>query len=145
MADKQMIRMCSWCQRINKPNMVEQSLSIPAKIKEEMKVVDEQVKVHKDNFAFTHGVCIPHAIQAYKDAPGMTEDRLKIIVDKVGKSDPPPCLVEDTPEMEALRHAYMRGLFTKELMQQALQQKQGANDKITERFQVLSGISKFYA
>lgn len=145
MADKPMVRMCSWCQQINGKNMAAQAATIPAKIKEEMKVVDEQVRANKDNFTFTHGVCIPHVIQTYSTIPNMTEEKLKSIVDKVQKSDPPPCLVEDTPEMAALRHAYMRGLFTKESMQQAIQTQQSGSAQLTERLQVLAGIRNLHA
>jgi hypothetical protein len=108
-----------------------------------MKVVDAQVKANKDNFVFSHGTCLPHIVQTYRGMK-IPEERIKLMVDKA-KGDAPPCLVANTPESQALRHAYMKGLFTKEQMEQAVEKQKGANDSITERFQVLAGIRKFHA
>ena len=145
MADKPMVKICSWCQKINIPDMKAYAATVPDKIKEEMKVVSEQVEANRENITFSHGACVPHAIQTYKTMAGMTEEKLKGFINKMSKSGPPECLVEDTPEAQALRHAYMKGLFTKELMQQALQKQQGDNNQITERLQVLAGIRKLHA
>lgn len=143
MADKPMVRICSWCQKINNEGMEAYAATVPDKIKQEMKVVSAQVKINQENFTFTHGTCIPHVVQSYREMK-IPEERIKLMVDKF-KDDAPPCLVEDTPESQALRHAYMKGLFTKEQIEQAFEKQKGENDKITERFQVLAGIHKFHA
>jgi hypothetical protein len=143
MADKPMVRICSWCQGINNDGMKNFASTIPENVREEMKVVDAQVKANQGNFVFSHGTCLPHVVQSFREMK-IPEERIKLMVDKV-KGDAPPCLVADTQESQALRHAYMKGFFTKEQMEQAVEKQKGANDNITERFQVLAGIRKFHA
>ena len=141
--DKPMVRICSWCQGINNKGMENFANTIPENVKKEMAMVDAQVKANQENFTFSHGTCLPHVVQSFKEMK-IPEEKIKLMVDKV-KGDAPPCLVEDTTESQSLRHAYMKGLFTKELIQQALEKQKGENDKITERLQVLAGIRKLHA
>ena len=139
MTNKPTVRMCSWCQTINNEDMKKYAVHVPQKIKDEMKIVDGQVKINRHNFVFTHGACIPHVTKAYSLVPGMTKEKLQSFV--VGlKNDAPPCLIEDTPKAQFLRKAYMKGLFTPELVQQALHKQKQDNQKITERFKKLAGL-----
>ena len=143
MADKPMVRMCSWCQGINNKGMEKFASTVPDNIKKELGVVDTQVKANQGNFTFSHGACIPHVVQSFRDM-NLPEERIKLMLDKA-KGNAPPCLVCDTPESQALRHAYMKGLFTKEQMEQAIEKQKSDNTTITERLQVLSGIRKLHA
>lgn len=136
MADKPTVRICSWCQKINDPQFAEYARGIDVKIREEMKVVDQQVKDNKDNFVYTHGVCIPHVVQTYKELPNMTDDRLNSVVNKALQNDPPPCLLTNEP----LRHAYMKGLFTPELIQQATKAKHQQQLEERQKLKKLAGI-----
>lgn len=136
MADKPMVTICSWCQKINDPQFTQFGAGVDTKVKEELKIVDQQVKANGDKFTFSHGVCVPHAIQSYKEIPGMTKDRLKTIVDKMAQGNPPPNLVENEP----LRHAYMKGLFTPELIQQATKEKHALQLEFRQRFKKLAGL-----
>jgi hypothetical protein len=128
---KPTVRVCSWCQRINSPEL---SGNVDQQIKDEMKVVDSQIKANHDNFHFTHGICLLHLTQMYKDMP----EKLGPVLRKaeLEKGGPVPCLLTDTN----LRHAYMRGLFTPRLMKQALKNQQQAKTELTERLKKLAGI-----
>jgi hypothetical protein len=141
MADKPMVRICSWCQQINLKQFARYASNIDPKVLTELAEVDKQVKANQNNFTFTHGVCVPHFIQSYKEIPGMTDDKLKPMIQKLETGGPPPCLITD----DATRHAFARGLFTPEMVKQYQQAQQGDNNQITERFQVLAGIRKFHA
>ena len=101
-----------------------------------MKVVDQEVKDNIDNFVYTHGVCIPHVVQTYKELPNMTDDRLNSVVNKALQNDPPPCLLTNEP----LRHAYMKGLFTPELIQQATKAKHQQQLEERQKLKKLAGI-----
>ena len=83
-------------------------------------------------FSFSHGACNPHLYLTYQSIPGITPERLSSIKEKLKHNDPIPCLLQD----EKLRHVYMRGLFTKE----QIQQTQQSNEQLTERFKKLAGI-----
>ena len=139
MADKPIVQICSWCQKINSPENAQYANSIDHKIRDELKVVDQQIKANTDKFSFTHGACIPHLIQSYK-AIGMTDDQLKPIIKKTEMRNPPECLITN----EAVRHAFMKGLFTPELVKQQNDALQQSNNQIKERFQVLSGLKNLY-
>lgn len=131
------VRICSWCQQINSPQFALYAINIDQKVKDEMKVVDEQVRAHDEkDFSFSHGICLPHLIQMYKKQPKMTDEKLKLAIhqSKTQKGGPIPCLLTN----DSLRHAYMRGLFTPELIQQAAQYQE--NEEIIERFKKLAGI-----
>jgi hypothetical protein len=130
---KPIVNICSYCQKINQPNMVSYAKDIDQTIKNEMKVVDEQVIANQDKYSFTHGICRPHTIQTLRAIPYMTTERLKSMMDKKSQNpNTPPCLLQDEP----LRHAYMKGLFTKEDIETVNQ----SNQQITERFKTLAGI-----
>ena len=137
MADKSVVLICSWCQRINDPQLAKFAVGIDTKIKKEMSVVDEKVRKNLSKFTFSHGICVPHIIQLYREQ-GQTKSQIELMVKNLtAKGQIVPSLIEDAP----LRHAYMRGLFTPELMQQAQQHQQKDNEKLTERFKTLAGIS----
>ena len=133
-------RICSWCQRINdnNPHMKKLAEIIPQNIKDEMAIVNQQIKANNEVVHFTHGICVPHYVQKLMEIPGMNDIQLKNAVDKIRNSNPPPppSIINNAE----LRHQYMRGLFTKEQMQQAFQAQQAAQQKLTERFQKLAGI-----
>lgn len=75
MPDKPKVRMCSWCQRINDTKNSKYSIGVDPEILKELELVDKQVKANKNNFEFTHGICVRHLIQTYKDIPGMTDEK----------------------------------------------------------------------
>lgn len=136
MAEKPMVRICSWCQKINDPQYAEQAAGLDTKVKEEMKEVDRKVKESENNFTFSHGICLPHTIQVYKAMPGMTEDRIKMVIQKAEQGNPPPCLITNEP----LRHAFMKGLFTPEMIQQATKEKHRLQLEMRQRFKKLAGV-----
>ncbi len=133
-AGRTIISICATCQKINNPGMEEFGKGIDQSVKDEMKDVDAQVKANKDKFSFSHGVCQPHMIQTLKTIPGMTEERIKSMIDKSENSV--PCLLTNAP----IRHAYMKGLFTPEQIQQAAQAQQQAQQNLKEYFQKMAGI-----
>lgn len=133
---KPIVRICSYCQQINNPDMVVFAKGIDPKIKDEMKSVDKKVKENRDKFTFTHTVCVPHLTQNLERIPGMTKERIRSMVEKSEQGNPVPCLLVNEP----LRHAYMRGLFTQEQIQQAVQSQKQDNQNLTERFKILAGI-----
>jgi DNA-binding transcriptional MerR regulator len=133
---KPIVKICASCQRINMPGMEKFGLEIDQKIKDEMKIVDNQVKSNSKNFSFSHGICQLHLIQQLKLIPGMTKERIKSMVDKSNQGNPVPCLLQD----EFLRHNYMKGLFTSEQIQQASQELQQSNKNLKEHFRTLAGI-----
>jgi hypothetical protein len=133
--DKPIVQICAYCQQINAPNMVEFSHGIDQKVKDEMKIVDAQIQKpeNKQKYSFTHGTCKPHHIQNIQSIPNITPEKAKIFIDKINASpDTTPCLIQN----DALRHAFMKGLFTIEDMQRVKQ----SNQQITERFKKLAGI-----
>ena len=131
------VMVCSYCQKINDANMQRFAQDIDQEVKNEMKVVDEKIKENKNNFQFSHGICREHTIQNLKTIPGMTPERIQSFINKAGQNpNIPQCLLKDTP----LRHAFMKGLFTKEQLQQAHQSTHQSNLQLTERFKKLAGI-----
>lgn len=136
---KPMVKICGACQYAGKPGYEKMGLGADEKVVSELKVVDEQIRKHQKDYGFTHGTCAPHYMQSVKQMPGITPEKLASIEAKL-KTNPnmAPCLLTDEP----LRHAYMRGLFTKEEIQQAAQQVQQSNHALTERFKRLAGIIK---
>jgi cell division protein ZapA (FtsZ GTPase activity inhibitor) len=136
---KFIVVVCAYCQKINDENMRAFAQGIDQKVKDEMKVVNAQIQKpeSKEYHSFSHGICKDHAIQNIKTIPGMTPERIQSFIDKINQSPTSaPCLLKD----EALRHAYMKGLFTKEEIQQAQQSTQQSNERLTERFKKLAGI-----
>jgi len=119
--------------------MREFAQGIDQKVKDEMKVVNAQIQKpeSKEHHSFSHGTCLDHAIQNFKTIPGITPERLNAFIEKLKQSsNPTPCLLKD----DALRHAFMKGLFTKEEIQKAQQSTQQSNQQLTERFKKLAGI-----
>ncbi len=135
MPEKPSVNICSWCQNINSSENIKFSTDVDQKVKDELKVVNQQVKNHTNDIRFTHGICIPHAIQMYKDY-GFTDDKIKPIIKKIQTQNPPSCLVID----EKTRQEYMKGFFTPEMVKQAQQSQQAQNNQLIERFKKLSGI-----
>jgi len=136
---KLIVPVCAYCQGINNENMKEFAQGIDQKVKDEMKVVDAQIQKpeSKEKHSFTHGTCREHSIQNIKTMPGMTPERLQSFISKLdASSNKTPCLLKNEP----LRHAFMRGLFTPEEIQQAQQSTQQSNQQLTERFKKLAGI-----
>ena len=136
---KVIVPVCAYCQKINDENMRAFAQGIDQKVKDEMKVVNAQIQKpeNKEKHSFSHGTCQDHAIQNMKTIPGMTPERLDSFIQKMKQSpNQTPCLLKD----EALRHAFMKGLFTKEEIQQAHQSTQQSNQQLTERFKKLAGI-----
>lgn len=142
---KEMVVICAWCQQINDKGMEKFAETVPDEIKKEMQVVSDQVKANHEKYTFSHGTCLPHLIQMYRDMPNMTQEKLDGIIQKFKGQTPPVCLVCDTEQSKALRHAYMKGLFTVEDMKNALQAQKDQEQKLTERFQVLAGIRNLHA
>lgn len=133
---KPIVKICSACQMISRPENAKFAVGVDEKIKKELAVVDEQVKKHRNDFNFTHTMCLHHMEQAYTN-PQIPPEKTKAFIDKLRqRGNNCPNLMEDT----ALRHAYMRGLFTPELVQQAMQTHQNQNTQLVERFKKLSGI-----
>ena len=136
---KFIVAVCAYCQKINDESMRAFAQGIDQKVKDEMKEVNAQIQKpeNKEKHSFSHGTCRDHAIQNIKTIPGMTPERIHSFIEKMNQSpNQTPCLLKD----EALRHAYMRGLFTKEEIQQAQQSTQQSNQQLTERFKKLAGI-----
>jgi len=132
------VRICSWCQNINKPQFAPYAVDVDQTVKDEMKEVDRQVREHDKDFIFSHGICLLHLVQMYKKLPKMTDEKLKLAIyqSKTQKSGPIPCLLTNEP----LRHAYMRGLFTPESIRQAANMQQEAITEFTESLKKLAGI-----
>ena len=129
------VNVCAYCQQINASNMVQFASGVEQKVKDEMKIVDSQIRANTDKFSFSHGICIPHAIQMYSDA-GYSKDELeKMASEMKHKNTSVPCLLENEP----IRRAYMNGIFTVEQMKQT-QQPEEQNKRLTERFKTLAGI-----
>lgn len=124
------VKICAYCQGINKPQMSNFSTGIDSKVKDEMKQVDAHVKSKSDELTFSHGICEPHLIQTLQEIPGMTKERINSMVSKL--TDSAPCLLNN----DQLRHSYMRGIFTPEQVKQVQQ----SNQHLTERFKKLAGI-----
>jgi len=136
---KPMVGVCGSCQYAGKPGYESLSLGVDQKVLDEMKVVDEQIKKHMKDYGFTHGNCKEHYMQIAMQIPGMTPERLALTQSKVKNANSmPACLLKD----DALRHAFMRGLFTKDEIDKAAQQVQQSNQNLTERFKTLAGIKK---
>ena len=131
---KPMVRICAWCTSINKKEHKKYDMGVSRRVKAEINVVNYQVKTHKHNFSFTHGVCIPHIKLAYQSMPELLDNALQQAESQEG--GPIPCLLTD----DALRHAYMKGLFTPELVQQYAQSQQQAKKDLSERLKKLAGI-----
>lgn len=112
------VTICSYCQKEN-----------PA--------VDSAVKSHEKDIRFSHGICKRHALEMLKQM-NMSDDKIKAFLSKVGDGAP------DLKENPELAKAYSKSIFTPEQIQQSSKGQQGANNKITERFQVLAGIRKFH-
>ena len=111
------------------------------KTKDELKVVNQQVKAHSKDFSFSHGACGLHLLQSYSEIPGITPERMESIKTKIkNNTDSLPCLITD----KALRHGYMKGLFTPEMIKQAAQSQQQSNHQLVERFKTLSGIKSCF-
>jgi hypothetical protein len=130
------VRICATCQKINVPGMEHASLGIDQKIKDEMDVVNKKIIEKSKEFCFSHGACNPHLYLMYQSIPGMTPERLESVKEKLKHNTPIPCLLQNEP----LRHAFMKGLFTKEEIQKAQQSTQQSNQQLTERFKKLAGI-----
>lgn len=133
---KPFVSICSYCENINDPRMAEFANGIDPKVKDEMKVVNEKVKENKDKFTFSHGTCQQHLVQNLQKISGMTKERIASMIEKSNQGNPIPCLLTNEP----FRHAFMKGLFTPELIKQATQSTQQSNQKLTERFKKLAGI-----
>ena len=134
---KPIVRVCTTCQKINSTEMESFSLGINQKVKNEMDVVDKKIKENSLKFSFSHGMCNLHLYQTFQTIPNITPERLESIKEKLKRNtDPVPCLLQNEP----LRYAFMKGLFTKEMIQQELQSTQQSNQHITERFKMLAGI-----
>ena len=131
---KPMVRICAWCTSINREGYEIYDMGVDKKVKDEIAIVDHQIKIHRHDFAFTHGTCIPHLKIAYRTMPDLLDNALRQAQSQEGGSI--PCLLQD----EALRHAYMRGLFTPELVQQYLQSQQQSKKELTEHLKKLAGI-----
>ena len=132
------VKICSICLNVNNGEWSSFSPGVSDAIKKEMKIVSEKVIEGRENknAVFSDGYCNYHTIAMYKSYG-------KDVSNYVPKSDI-PCLVENTPESEKLRQSYMKGLFTPEMIQQANQITQQANNKLTERFQTLAGIKSCF-
>lgn len=134
---KPIVQICAACQMINRPENAKFAVGVDEKIKKELEVVDEQVNKHRNDFNFTHTMCLHHMEQAYT-SPHIPTEKTKAFIDKLRqRGGNCPNLMED----DALRHAYMRGLFTPELVQQTAQAQQNQNTQLVERFKKLSGIT----
>jgi len=134
---KPFVRICAACQKAGEPGNEIFAFNIPQSVKDELHQVNQQVKEHSKDFEFSHGSCNLHSIQSYSQITGMTPERLASIREKLANNpDAIKCLLTD----ENLRHGYMRGLFTPELIKQAADSTQQSNQQLTERFKKLAGI-----
>ncbi len=131
--DKPMVRICAACQNAGEPGNEKFAPGADQSVKDELQQVNKQVKSHIKDFEFSHGACEFHLLQNYASIDGMTPERMASIKTKlVNNPNKLPCLITD----KALRHAYMRGIFTNEQMSQVTK----SNEHLTERFKKLAGI-----
>ena len=132
---KPIVRVCSTCQKINTPGMEKYGLGVDEKIKSEMDEVNKKIISNFKNINFSHGLCNKHLYQMYENVPNMTPERLASVKEKLKHNNPIPCLLENEP----LRHAYMKGLFTQEQIEQAVQNNQ-PKISFKDRIKKLAGI-----
>ena len=133
--NKPLVRICAGCLKVDNPDYAYYDIvGVSDDIKKEIKLINQQIKDNRDKFIFSHGVCIPHLKLLYVDMPKKLPWALKQSEFQPG--GPIPCLLTD----EATRHAYMRGLFTEELVQQYIQSQQQAKADLTEHLKKLAGI-----
>jgi len=131
------IRICASCQVAGEPGKEKLALNADQTVKDELKVVNQQVKSHSKQFTFSHGLCGPHLLQSYSEISGITPERMASIKTKIENNpDTIPCLITN----KELRHGYMKGLFTPEMIKQAAHSTQQSNQQLTERFKKLAGI-----
>lgn len=138
---KPIVRICASCQNAGEAGNERLAFNTDQKTKDELKVVNQQVKAHSKDFSFSHGACGLHLLQSYSEIPGITPERMESIKTKIkNNTDSLPCLITD----KALRHGYMKGLFTPEMIKQAAQSQQQSNHQLVERFKTLSGIKSCF-
>jgi hypothetical protein len=129
-----MVKVCTICLHVNTQEWGKLSPGVTNEVKKEIedvvKVIDAERRAKK-SVAFGDGYCNYHTKAIYI-SHGINPDEAK-------PSDI-PCLVENTPQAAALRHGYMKGLFTPEQIKQAAQVQQQDNKNLTERFKKLVGI-----
>lgn len=132
--NKPLVPICAWCVKANKPEYSYYDLGVSKTVKEEINVVNEQIKENIDKFIFSHGVCVPHLKLSYSKMPSKLPWALQQAESQPG--GPIPCLLTD----DATRHAYMKGLFTSELVQQYNQTQKQTKQEFTEHLKKLAGI-----
>jgi len=118
---------------MDKPSVV-----ICTNCQKENPAVDSAVKSNAKNIRFNHGICQRHALETLSKS-GIPQDKIQSFINRMGSSGAP-----DLKEHPELVKSYSKGLFTPQQIQQSNQDQQNKNNKITERFQVLAGIHKFY-
>ncbi len=135
--EKPFVRICAACQNAGEPGYEALAFGIDQSVKDELQQVNKQIKAHSNQFEFSHGSCEIHTLQSYSKIEGMTPERMASVKEKLSKNpDKIQCLLTD----KALRHGYMRGLFTPEQIKQAAHATQQSNEQLTERFRKLAGI-----
>jgi hypothetical protein len=143
---KQLVSICPYCEKINDPAMQQFAKDVDDTTKKELAVVHQQVEANKAKYRFSHGICPLH-FEQYLLGTGMNPERVKLLAQKKEQeatADSPTGSSKDLIHDNALRHAYMRGLFTPEEIKAAAQKVQQSNHALVERFQALSGIKSVY-
>ena len=133
-SNKPLVRICAWCLKADDPEYKQYDLGVNDIVKKEIRIINQQISDSRDKFTFTHGVCMPHMKIAYADMPDKLPLALKQAESQPG--GPTPCLLTD----DDTRHAYVRGLFTKELFQQYSKEQEHAKTEFTESLKKLAGI-----
>lgn len=136
---KPIVSICSACEWAGEKGYEFAQMGADAQVVDELRKVHQQVQANLKKYTFTHGTCEKHLLQSVNQMQNMTPEKAQTFLQRAKlKGNLPSCLLTDAP----LRHAYARGLFTKQEIQQAAQQVQQSNHALTERFKRLAGIIK---